>query len=308
MPTYSFNPNQGEVSNLSAQDRLRQANADRMIQMTLANMQAQQNAAQMNAAERLGYAQIAGNKDLATISGDYNLRTQELANQGQLGVEGLRGQNLVNLAGITGKNAADVARINVGPQQSMADLANRESDRNYEDKKQSLDYLINKMLVDQVKAGSQNSQLPQGISMSDIYRSKLNIPQNPIEAAKIRQGVEATEQGVSPEEYAANKAQERAQAYRAKYMTAAQGPMSEIESGFANEAYISDSDINDVYGPRVSNMVRMMRSQGFKDEDINNVLLELANRLRSSYTSNKWLAPRQSVLSGISKLANIANY
>ena len=111
MPTYSYNPLSGEQSGLTAQDRLRQANADRMIQMTLANMQDARSAAQMNAAERLGYAQIAGNKDLATISGDYGLRGQELANQAQFGIEGLRGQNAANLAGIAGKNAADVARL-----------------------------------------------------------------------------------------------------------------------------------------------------------------------------------------------------
>ena len=53
MPTYSFSPNQGESSNLTAEDRLRQANADRMIQMTLAQMQDARSGSNAAAQERM---------------------------------------------------------------------------------------------------------------------------------------------------------------------------------------------------------------------------------------------------------------
>lgn len=332
MPTYSFNPNQGEVSNLSAQDRLRQANADRMIQMTLANMQDARSAAQMNAAERLGYAQIAGNKDLATISGDYGLRGQELANQAQFGIEGLRGQNAANLAGIAGKNAADVARINVGPEQSRADLETRRYRDMYNDKQNSLDSVINSMLVDKLKSSNsqQNAVIPnltsipqwqgqgpamnlvapgegvspkQGIDWNSllpkIIKAKMGIQPTAMESAKEGAEVKNFIEASDPD----NMMKKKIERYTGAKAFANED-IENIVNNFNNQGYLSSDDV-EAFKQYKNNLVDKLKNNGYSDDIVNQILSDVKSRIDSTLQNN-WFSsgPQGKQISALFSIGN----
>lgn len=294
MPTYSFSPNQGESSNLTAQDRLRQANADRMIQMTLAQMQDARSANAMSAQERLGYAQIAGNKDMANIQGQYGLQGMGLQNEGALGRQKLANEGAANLADITGKYGLEGTKLSVGPQQTMADLARTESDRRYNDPGTAFNRQIDQLSLDYLKNNTQPQagQVPNnsnGISMQEIVRKKMGL-EDPIEvqmekAKKMRAFQDAMNPGQAEVREATGEEAKRG--ITAKKMKdaleIAQPDIDAISNRFSRESYLSDTDTATFLQLRNS-VVRKLKDNGITDPKVINSVLD---RIKTNINVNR---------------------
>lgn len=186
MPTYSFNPNQGEVSNLSAQDRLRQANADRMIQMTLANMQAQQNAADSSSRERMFNRQM--DADATRALAQERMFEQELGFRKD---EGAAGRDFQKELFTLGEDAAN-RRFQTNRQATKEDYDYFNPEASYKRK------AINEALNPQAQTQGKNYEQLDALGLNYLIptNEKANLAYNKYKAQKELEDRYATEQGL----------------------------------------------------------------------------------------------------------------